>query len=89
MTPSELADYLRVLREAGTCKAHISFGHGPGSTVIAVTLQAPPEPPAPPTTPFVDENGQPVSLDEGMPDLADESAEQKIHARNFKHKPAP
>jgi hypothetical protein len=79
VTSEELAGYLRVLREQGVGKAHVSFGFGAGTTVIAVTFATT----EPATTPFVTKDGKPVSLDEGMPDLADEDAMAKIHERNF------
>lgn len=74
MAPAQLSEYLAALRAAGVTKAHLSFGFGPTTTVISVTLSEKRS-----DAQFVDEIGRPVNLDDGSP----WDASQDIEAANF------
>lgn len=81
MTPGGLRAYLDELRGAGARIAKVTLASGDGfevqfaldeSDLSAVT----------PAAPFVDKDGKPIDLDEGMPELA----RDPIEAANFKAK---
>ena len=80
MSPTELREYLSVLKEAGVRNATVPVGQAGDSLVVEWA----PDASAPPVSasPFVDKDGKPVNLDEGMPDLARDD----IAAANFEPK---
>jgi len=78
--PTELAEYLRVLKEAGVQRASVPIR---ADEVLHVALDAGQ---LVATAAFVDKHGKPVDLDDGMPPLADEAAIDKLYAKNHKPK---